>query len=211
MRVLGYGEDALTYWALSRHLPAVIGQPPLSDDSTENDNLLLIYKPSFGRAGGQGSAQFGEFDAIVATTRAVYLIESKWTGEPIINRQVILAGRQILRHQVFRWIRDRWLEEVPGNWEQFYNGNRNARDFAERFAGKPLVQPGRRVASNLQYVLQQLPGRSAPTKDVLLYFRLEGDIPPEGVANGPTFVVVPFLFHPVNPEHGGRIIDMQAR
>jgi hypothetical protein len=46
--------------------------------------------------------------------------------------------------------------------------------------------------------------------DVLLYFRLEGGIVPQGVAEAPGFVVVPCVFHPVNPEHGGRIIDMEA-
>ena len=62
MRILGYGEDALTYLALSQHMTDVIGPTPLNDDSPL-EKILFIYRPSFGRAGGNGSAQFGEFDA----------------------------------------------------------------------------------------------------------------------------------------------------
>ena len=210
MRILGYGEDALTYWALSRHLPEVIGQAPLNDQSAKDAKVLLIYRPSVGRAGGNASAQFGEFDAIVGTRNAVYLIESKWTGEPIINGHVILAARQILRHQIFRWVRARWLEQAPASWTEFYNHPANVADFARDFQGKPLVPFGRRLACNFQYVLQQLPGRDVPIKDVLLYFRLEGGMIPEGVAEAPSFVVVPFAFHPLNANCGGLIVDMEA-
>lgn len=159
MHILGYGEGALTYWALSRHMIDVIGPPPLNDDSPP-EKTVFMYRPSFGRAGGDGSAQFGEFDAIVATPKGVYLIESKWTGEPIFDGRVRLAGRQIRRHEVFRWIRERWLEQAPANWAQFYNHNGNVADFAARFERKPLAQPGHRLTSNLEYILQQLPGRS---------------------------------------------------
>lgn len=204
MRVLGYGEDALTYWALSTHMTDVIGRPPLNDNSPA-DKILLVYRPSFGRAGGDASAQFGEFDAIIGTPKAVYLVESKWTGEPIIDGQIILAARQIRRHQVFHWIRDRWLEQAPADWAQFHN--RNAADFAERFQGKPLAPPGSRLASNLRYVLQQLP--PVPAKDVLLYFRLDADIVPEGVSD-PGFLLVLVAFRPLNLNGGGRVVDMRV-
>jgi hypothetical protein len=204
MRIWGYGEDALTYWALSMHMAEVIRQSPLDDDSP-TDNIVLMYRPSFGRAGGRRSAQFGEFDAIVGTPRAVYLIETKWTGEPIFKGQVRLAEQQIRRHQIFHWIRDRWLQQAPANWAAFYT--RNVADFTERFEGKPLAEPGRRLASNLEYVLQQLGSAGEPTKDVLLYFCLKGDAAPQGVAEGSSFSVVPFTYH---PELGVRIIDMQT-
>ncbi|MFZ1932430.1 MAG: hypothetical protein WCB27_12310 [Thermoguttaceae bacterium] len=205
MQILGYGEDALTYWALSRHLLDVIG--PLSDDSTEKDNLLLIYRPSFGRSGGNESAQFGEFDAIIGTPKAVYLVESKWAGEPIKNGNVVLAGRQILRHEIFRWIRDRWSDQRPANWDEFYRANE--RDFRAHFDEKPLPKAGRLVG-NLEYLLRELLGRGAPTIDVLLYFHLDGGKVPAGVAEAPDFRVVPFLFRPVNSDCDGRIIEMQA-
>jgi hypothetical protein len=208
MRILGYGEDALTYWALSGHLPEVIGPPPLGDASAE-ENSLVIYRPSFGRAGGPESAQFGEFDAIVGTPRATYLLESKWTGERIINGQIRLATRQVLRHQVFRWIRGQWLQQAPTNWEQFYNANSDA--FADHFRrdGKLLPRPPSRLACNLQHVLQELRGCGAATRDVLLYFCLEED-GPQGVADAPSFDVVRFPFHPLNADCGGRVIVMQA-
>jgi len=208
MRILGYGEDALTYWALSQHMTDVIGRAPLNDGSPP-EQTLFIYRPSFGRAGGDGSAQFGEFDAIVATPKAVYLIESKWTGEPIINGQVILAGRQTRRHDVFRWIREQWLAQGPVDWGGFYT-EQNRDDFGALFNGKPLAPPGSRLASNLQYVLHQLPGHDVPTEDVLLYFRVPGGIVPQGVAEAPSFVVVPFVFESLNPEYGGRMVDMQV-
>ena len=142
----------------------------------------------------------------MGTPRAVYLIESKWTGETIINGQVVLAARQILRHQIFRWIRDRWLEQP--DWEHFYH--HNAADFTATFAGKRLAPLGSRLASNLEFLLQQLAAFPERTSDVLLYFhRANGPIPngvliPEG---GPEFVVVPFIYGPCND---GGIIDMQA-
>lgn len=209
MRILGYGEDALTCWALAQHLPEVIGQPPLNDGSGV-ENSLLIYRPSFGRAGGNESAQSGEFDAIIGTAQAVYLVESKWTGEPIINGQVILAARQILRHQVFHWIRERWLQQNPPNWDHFYHHDHNSTDFSTQFQGKPLPPPRSRLSSNLEYVLRQLAAFPANVRDVLLYFRLEGGVVPNAVGGAPSFVVVPFTFHPLNPQHDGRVIDMRA-
>ena len=50
MRIIGYGEDALTYWALSRHMTEVISPPPINDDSP-HENTLFIYRPSFGLVG----------------------------------------------------------------------------------------------------------------------------------------------------------------
>ncbi len=209
MRILGYGEDSLTYWALSQHVTDVISPAPLNDDSLP-EMTLFIYRPSFGRAGGSASPQFGEFDAIVATEKGVYLIESKWTGTPISDGRVRLAETQIRRHEVFRWIRERWLAQAPANWTEFYSHNGNVAAFAKRFEDKPLAKPGHRLTSNLQYILQQLPGRNAPTVDVLLYFHLEGDrVIPHGVVGALDFVVVPFAFHPLNPEHGGRVIEME--
>ena len=208
MRILGYGEDALTYWALSQHMTDVIGRAPLNDDSPP-EKTLLIYRPSFGRAGGPESAQFGEFDAIVGTPQATYLIESKWTGERIINGQVRLKAWQVLRHQIFRWIRDRWLEQPPANWEQFYNANADA--FADHFQrdGKLLARPPSRLANNLHSILEELREFPRRTQDVLLYFHLEGAPVPRGVdvpGGDPNFAVVSFSYAPLN---AGGIINMQ--
>ncbi len=208
MRILGYGEDSVTYWALSAHMTDVIGPGgPLSDDS-RTDEILFVYRPSFGRAGGLRSPQFGEFDAIVGTPRGVYLIESKWMGEAIINGHVILAARQIHRHQIFRWIRTRWSEQAAANWEQFYDHNAIA--FANAFGSKPLAPPRSRLASNLKFLLQQFSEFPERVTDVLLYFHLGGDIVPRGVAEAHEFIVIPYIFHPLNPQHGGRVIEMQA-
>jgi len=209
MRVLGYGEDALTYWAVSQHVRDVVGPTgPLHDESAIGE-VLFFYRPSFGRAAGAGSPQFGEFDAIVGTPKATYLVESKWTGDPIIAGQMMLAARQVLRHQVFAWIRERWLSQCPKDWAAFYHHNRNIEDFSERFQGKPLARPETRLGSNLQYILSSLSMCGEPTKDVLLYFHLKGSVIPQGVTDAPGFVLVPVCFDPLNPAHGGRFIDMQ--
>src|SRR5687768_16427851 len=82
MEILGYGEDALTLWCLTKRLGEVLTR--LNDDVSET--RAVFYRPSFGKKGKHSDAapqlygpQFGEFDGIVATERGVYLIEAKWT------------------------------------------------------------------------------------------------------------------------------------
>src|SRR5206468_2361518 len=74
---VGYGEDGLTYWALTQRRAEFLHAV---GDRTIPDDCLLFFRPSFGRAAGLTSPQFGEFDSILASRAAVYLIESKWDG-----------------------------------------------------------------------------------------------------------------------------------
>jgi hypothetical protein len=206
MRILGYGEDALTYWALSKQMTDVIGPPPIDDDSP-SEKALFFYRPSFGRAGGAGSAQFGEFDAIIGTPKKVYLVESKWRL-PIVDGQIItLAECQVTRHRVFRWLRARWLAQHPADWKQFHAGNSNATDFTSQFALR-LAPPGSVLARNIEYSLQQLDAFGKGIQDVLLYFRLESGSFPGGVQladSEPSFAVAPFVYHPLS---NGGIVEM---
>lgn len=57
---LGYGEDALTLWALEKHRSEILNK---LDDQTTTSDCLVFFRPSFGRSGGKGSAEFGEFDS----------------------------------------------------------------------------------------------------------------------------------------------------
>ena len=79
---MGYGEDALTLWALKKQLTKILGT---FKDSTDMVDCLVFYRPSFGRSGGPNSAEFGEFDAIVASKERIYLIESKWDNHSNYN------------------------------------------------------------------------------------------------------------------------------
>src|SRR2546426_593351 len=79
--IICYGEDALTWHAVSNGLPGIFRQ--LGDD-TDPGRALVFYRPSFGRRGsaltGSLRSEFGEFDVIIGTPRAVYLVEAKWSA-----------------------------------------------------------------------------------------------------------------------------------
>jgi hypothetical protein len=187
------------------HMTEVIG--PWLNDNSSTDGILFVYRPSFGRAGGSGAAQFGEFDAIIGTPKAVYLVESKWRL-PMVNRPITLAQRQIFRHRVFRWLREHWFAQHPTTWEEFLEVN--AGEFAVQFPGTHLAPPPTLLAGNLEYLLRQLNDYGERIQDVLLYFHLENEVWPHEVMvadGGAPFVVVPFVYHPLN---NGGIIDMQA-
>jgi hypothetical protein len=74
MELLGYGEDALTFWALTRRLGEILA--PFGD--TPAQTIAVFFRPSFGRRSStsklnptQRGSQFGEFDGIIATKRGV--------------------------------------------------------------------------------------------------------------------------------------------
>ena len=45
--IFGYGEDALTFWALKRHLSEILKE---LKDKTEPSDCLIFFRPSFGRS-----------------------------------------------------------------------------------------------------------------------------------------------------------------
>ncbi len=61
--IFGYGEDALTLRLLMKQISFILG----NEDKTLLSDCLVFYRPSFGRSGGSKSAEFGEFDAIIAS------------------------------------------------------------------------------------------------------------------------------------------------
>ncbi len=50
-RLIGYGEDALTYWAITSRLGEIL---QILGDKSALTNVTVIYRPSFGRRGSIG-------------------------------------------------------------------------------------------------------------------------------------------------------------
>lgn len=114
--IIGYGEDGLTYWALSNNKSLVklfncfyneVNSIADEDTARMMKSSVIFYRPSFGR----GKKCFGEFDAIIATENNVFLIESKWykyEGETLkprtLNKTLPSNGdfqKLIRRHETF--------------------------------------------------------------------------------------------------------------
>lgn len=180
--LLGYGEDALTYWALTHQFQNILKQ--LQDESTPAE-CLVFYRPSFGRAGktkGKNESlprgpQFGEFDAIIATPKAIYLVESKWNkSSKKRNEPFRVEKRQRWRHRVMREYITRWRGSPTRfeSWGHFLNTCENKSfDINERkyiLCGKKT-----RLSKNLEYVLNRLSSFGEKVQNVLLYLKRTGD------------------------------------
>jgi len=77
LEIIGYGEDALTLWALQNRRKLIFDKVGINNES----NVKLFYRPSFGRRGGPKSYLFGEFDFIIKTESQIVLGESKWANK----------------------------------------------------------------------------------------------------------------------------------
>jgi hypothetical protein len=173
MQLLGYGEDALTLWALSHRLPDI--RSPLGDQASPT--TTVYYRPSFGRRSatpgrshGDRGPQFGEFDAIIATDRGVYLLEAKWSASgEIAGEQVDLRPEQIRRHQVFRRYLEAWTQAGQPDWGEFVGRYPRlvlqAPGGEERFRVAPA---GTVLARNLEVVLRRCAKAGPVLADVLL-------------------------------------------
>jgi len=78
MPLLGYGEDALTLHAFTSGLAELFRQ---LGDSTDIKDSIRFFRPSFGRrsslpGAASARASFGEFDGIIGSANAVYLVEA---------------------------------------------------------------------------------------------------------------------------------------
>ena len=91
MRIIGYGEDGLTSWALTHRIDLVEeGLRANFEEASTSGSWTVFYRPSVGR--GRGGS-FGEFDAVIAAQSHVYLVESKWE-EYVTKRPRRRAPRQ---------------------------------------------------------------------------------------------------------------------
>jgi len=175
MKVLGYGEDALTLWALTNKTKKVLCQ--LGDESSRDD-LTLIYRPSFGRKGGANSSQFGEFDFILGTPKALYLGEAKWDKSPEIRQAgrtntMLLRPEQTTRHTVFKAYYETWINKQDWNKEDFHAA------MEERKLVKPVPRGDSTLFENLTAVLEKCAEAtrySPKVSDVLLVIDSTGQL-----------------------------------
>jgi len=148
-KILGYGEDAFTLWALKHRMSTILES--LKDESTPSD-CFAFYRPSFGRRGGQKNPEFGEFDAIIASTENIYLIEGKWDFLfPTKKEEIAVRKEQLLRHNILSWYIARWDKKYLGNWDYF--AEENKRNFEKEFNGKPIALSDSLLAVNLEFIL----------------------------------------------------------
>jgi len=150
-KILGYGEDAFTFWALKQHIADILEK---FQDKTSLSDCLVFYRPSFGRSGGEKSSEFGEFDAILVSLENVYLIESKWDNLSRVSKsEVTIRREQKLRHRIFSWYITHWDEGVEHDWNGFLKEQEN--DFQKKFKKykKTVPHSGTLLAENLQFIL----------------------------------------------------------
>ena len=56
MEIIGYGEDALTLWALRNRLDTILDT---LGDFSDLSKCRVFFRPSFGRSGGKDGPQMG--------------------------------------------------------------------------------------------------------------------------------------------------------
>ena len=169
MEIHGYGEDALTLWALKNRLPAILEK---LDDKSSASECKALFRPSFGRSGGENSAQFGEFDFILFGKEQLYLGESKWhrSSENIRDGNLDLREEQKLRHKIFRFYVEEWAFGGHPPWPEFEKTAANR--LRAQGIHKPIAPGGSLLATNLQTVLSLIKQHfetRPPIRNILLY------------------------------------------
>ncbi|MHB1006190.1 MAG: hypothetical protein ACYC3S_11185 [Chloroflexota bacterium] len=167
MKLLVYGEDGLTLWALRYKTDDILRQ---LGDTTPASDCRAFYRPSFGRRGGENSAQFGEFDFILLSRTALYLCESKWDKSVTVKDGYLqLRSEQVLRHRLMNALLTAWFGSVC--WEDFCL--RAPIVLKEREIEKPLPPAGSLLDRNLRSILNLLTEYYAGTipvvRNLLLY------------------------------------------
>jgi len=169
MQILGYGEDALTLWAIKNKLDVIL---ETVNDSSDPSMCQVFFRPSFGRRGGDSSPQFGEFDFILLSKGRLYLGESKWirSSEKLKGGVLELREEQKRRHEIFQFYVERCAFGSYSSWREFTD---KARLELESGAAKPLAPENSLLATNLQTVLgviKEYYTSKPDMRDVLLYF-----------------------------------------
>ena len=192
-KILGYGEDALTLWVLKHHVSKILEE---FQDKTAISDCLIFYRPSFGRHSKANSSVFGEFDAVVATRKNIYLLESKWDNHSEFNNEeYTLREEQELRHKIFSWYLSHWSKKYSNNWQAFIDEQQNSFMFKD----KTVASKDSLLAKNLEHILGKLQEHceSYPSenniKNVLLFFyNAEKSKPPTKTNN--IFTLVPIEY-----------------
>jgi len=194
-KILGYGEDAFTLWALKHHTSDILKS---FQDQTAPSDCLIFYRPSFGRHSKEGSAVFGEFDAIIGSSENIYLIEGKWDNLfRFKNDEITIKKEQELRHRIFSWYITHWDKKYCNNWESFVKEQQY--DFQKKFQGKTIAPIGSLLATNLEFVLNKLIEHSKRfssednIKNVLLFFyNKEKSTPPSKISRAFKLVILDY-------------------
>jgi hypothetical protein len=166
MKIIGYGEDALTLWAIKDKLDLILQGV---NDPSDPSICQVFFRPSFGRGGG---ASFGELDFIILSENCLYLGESKWDGSSkrLEDGVLELPDNQKLRHKIFKFYVEQWSFGGYSSWREFTDKTR-----LELQSGvtKPLAPENSRLATNLKTVLGIIKEHYTSTpaiRNVLLYF-----------------------------------------
>lgn len=189
--IIGYSEDALTYHVLTKRLDEVLELFEGKDRSNPSE-CALFYRPSFGRGGSKNN--IGEFDAILATPRCMYLIESKMPHDEVF-RKGRLRPCQERRYEITNWLAQRWTEGQ--DIETFYADN--WREFEDKFEGRNLPEPNtgvlKRVCQVLDFAQEISADGNIRTVNVMLIFhRADEHVKPLDI---PGFTVIPIRYKPV--------------
>jgi hypothetical protein len=170
MKVLGYGEDFLTFWAVTKKLPDILKQ---LCDKTSPENCVVIYRPSFGRKGGKESSQFGELDSMIITPETAYLIEAKWDGSEARwkNNVLELDHVQVQRHKIFKWYHENWEGE---DWKDFIKKHKE--EFEREF-GKKMAPAGSLLSRNLLTIMKGTHGKKLVNVLLFLHHKHETELP----------------------------------
>jgi hypothetical protein len=192
-RILGYGEDALTFWALRQRLSDILS---VFDDKTSNSDCLILYRPSFGRQSKENGSVFGEFDAIIASQENVYLVESKWDKlSGFKEYKFALRKEQALRHRVLSWYLSRWSRKYLGKWASFVKQQQH--DF--KFNHKTIAPPQSLLAQNLEFALNRILehckafSSEENVKNVVLFFYRKGKSEPSSkIEKAFTFIPIDY-------------------
>jgi len=158
LKLYGYGEDALTLWAIRHRLDEILRK---LKDTSDPSGCKVFYRPSFGRSGGDSSSQFGEFDFIILSEAHMYLCESKWGKNRKVpsDGTIELPKNQLRRHKVLKWYVKEWGAGEYSDWRQFLDRHCEGMVLLDRSKRPPqlikksLAPVNSRLASNLQAVL----------------------------------------------------------
>jgi hypothetical protein len=142
-------------------------------DISIRNNCSIVYRPSFGRMGGAGSSQFGEFDAVIISEKSVYLCESKWdkSSENIQKGKLRLRKEQIRRHEILRFYIDNYGYGKYQNWAEFQKASQNCEEMTKH----PKTIPGENslLARNIQSLINEVKiiHKTKPNiNNLLIYF-----------------------------------------
>jgi len=94
-------------------------------------------------------------NSILASSKNVYLIESKWDN--LSQNQEVkieLSNVQILRHEIFSWYFMNWSAQQYRNWGEFSNALQNG--FMSKFPSRKIAPDKSILARNLEFVLSKL-------------------------------------------------------